>query len=116
MSELPLSPPPLAQLEQLPDPKNVLYELLREASGGQVRRRRKFPAARHARRVAECIDDFAPLRTLSAFQALESDIGKTIKAQGWDSETEIPQSHQRVKHGRVVRNLTQPVGRKGATR
>ncbi len=37
----------------------------------------------YAGRVAELIDDFAPLRMLSAFQALEADVVEVIVAEGW---------------------------------
>jgi hypothetical protein len=81
----PLQLPPTARLEQLPNPKNDLHELLREASGLHGSRRKKFRVDVGARRVAEFINDFAPLRALSAFTALEADIENMIKAQGWDS-------------------------------
>ncbi|BAZ12137.1 hypothetical protein NIES4071_39650 [Calothrix sp. NIES-4071] len=34
-------------------------------------------------RVSELIDDFSPLRTLPAFQALEADIQQIIQEQNW---------------------------------
>jgi hypothetical protein len=79
-----LSLPEIIKLEQLPDPKNKLYELLREASGLQGRRRKQFPVKVRARRVAEFITNFAPLRALPAFNALEADIAKVIEEQKWN--------------------------------
>jgi len=76
--------PPIAKLEQLPDPKNILHELLREASGLKGRRRKRIPTNKHARRVAEFIEDFSALRTLSAFKALEIDIQIMIEQQKWN--------------------------------
>ena len=38
-----------------------------------------------ARRVADYIEDFSPLRSLSAFQRLESDIKATLTHHGWSS-------------------------------
>lgn len=76
--------PPLAKLEQLPNPKNDLHELLREASGLHGSRRKKFRVDVGSRRVAESIEDFAPLRALSAFNALEADIQKVVNEQGWN--------------------------------
>lgn len=70
-----LTLPPLSKLEALPDPKLILHELLREASGLQGRRRKQFPASTNARRVAEFSETFAPLRALPAFRALETDVG-----------------------------------------
>jgi len=75
--------PPIDTLEDLPDPKRVLYDLLREASGLTGRRRRQFRAPKHARRVAEFINDFTALRTLSAFNRLEADIGRMVCERGW---------------------------------
>ena len=85
----PLSLPPVTKLEQLPDPKSDLYEFLREASGLQGRRRRRFPVSTIARRVAEFINDFAPLRTLPAFSALEVDVESIVRAKGWNFTSEI---------------------------
>lgn len=82
--EHPLQFPPVASLEQLPDPKSNLYELLREASGLGGRRRKKFPVTTSARRVAEFVKDFSPLRTLSAFRALEAEVQELIESQSWD--------------------------------
>lgn len=75
--------PPTSRLEETSDPKSLLYELLREASGLAGRRRRRFPARLHARRVAEFITDFAPLRALPAFRALESDLRQIIDQKRW---------------------------------
>ncbi len=76
--------PAIAKLEQLPDPKNILHELLREASGLKGRRRKRIPTNKHARRVAEFIEDFSALRTLAAFKALEVDIQRMIEQQKWN--------------------------------
>lgn len=75
--------PHLAGLEQLPDPKNVLYELLREASGLSGRRRKRFSVSGSARQVAGFINDFTLLRRLSAFRALETDLDQLINERGW---------------------------------
>jgi hypothetical protein len=80
----PLPLPPLTKLEQLPNPKNDLHELLREASGLHGRRRRQLPVQTSARRVAEFIENFAPLRALSAFNALEADIQRVVNEQRWN--------------------------------
>jgi len=75
--------PPLNTLAQLPDAKLVLYDLLREASGLTGRRRRQFRAPARARRVAEVINDFSPLRTLCAFRRLEDEIRHVVHTHGW---------------------------------
>lgn len=78
-----LNLPPIKQLENLPNPKLNLYECLKQASGLRGRRLRRFPLHKRARRVTEFIDDFAPLRTLSAFAALEVDVRQIIEQHGW---------------------------------
>ncbi len=80
----PLALPRTADLEDLPDPKRILHDLIREASGLHGRRRKRVPVSFYAGRVAELIEDFAPLRVLSAFQALEADIVEVIAAEGWN--------------------------------
>jgi hypothetical protein len=77
--------PALEQLEQLPDPKSILHELIRDASGLHGRRRNRMRVNIAARRVVELADDFKPLRNLSAFQALEREIKQTIIAEKWNS-------------------------------
>lgn len=75
--------PQLRRVESLPDPKKALYELLRLASGRKGRHLEQFSVSRGARQVSDFIDDFAPLRTLSAFVALETDVQNLIKTAGW---------------------------------
>lgn len=77
--------PSLKRVESLPDPKNVLYELLKQASEAQGRRLKKLRPQERVHRLAELIDNYSPLRTLSAFQDLEVDIQTLIKNQGWDN-------------------------------
>jgi hypothetical protein len=70
-------------LESLPDPKTVLHNCLRRASSLRGRRLRTFPVGQRARRVAELIDDFSPLRALPAFSALESDVQSVVSQSRW---------------------------------
>jgi hypothetical protein len=77
--------PALRQIEQEPDPKSRLNELLREASGLSGRRRRQLNVSLCTRRLAEFISDFATLRALPAFNALEADVQQVIKARAWDT-------------------------------
>ena len=83
-SRQPLELPPLRKLEQLVDPKEVLHDLLRQASGLGPRRLKRFRAHERAYRVTQIIDDFAPLRELSAFAALEQDVVQAIERQSWN--------------------------------
>ena len=81
--------PANAQIEQLPDPKSILHELLREASELTGRRLKDFPVRERAQRVAGLIDDFAWLRTLTAFKALEAEIEQVIEAKGWCTAPDV---------------------------
>lgn len=76
--------PNIHTVEQLPDPKEILYQLLREASGLSGRRLDKFSVNERVHRLADLIDNFSPLRALSAFQELESEIQQVVEIQGWN--------------------------------
>ena len=75
--------PAINRIELLPDPKNILHDLLRQASGLTGRRLKDFPVRERAQRVAELIDNFSPLRALPAFIALEAEIETVAQVQGW---------------------------------
>jgi len=76
--------PPLSRLEALPDPKELLHQLLREASGLSGRRRRQFDTDRAVHRLADLIEDFSPLRALNAFRSLEEDVHSLTQLARWD--------------------------------
>lgn len=82
----PLKLPDLSKLEDQPDPKTILYELLREASGLGSKRRNKLKVEEIVHRVADLIDDFSPLRALPAFMALEQEIKQVIQERSWGGE------------------------------
>jgi hypothetical protein len=71
---IPLTLPHLSAVERIPDPKAVLYDLLCTASEWRGRRLKHFKPSRYARLVSEQIADFSPLRALSAFRRLETDV------------------------------------------
>jgi len=71
---VPLELPRTRDLELLPDPKRVLNELVRAASGLKGRRLKKLRVPQCAARVPEYVDDFSALRQLPAFAALERDV------------------------------------------
>jgi hypothetical protein len=83
--DMPLELPALSRVEDLPDPKEVLRSLLREASGLTGRRLKDFHVP--VRRVAGLIDDFSPLRQLSAFQRLEEDVHAFLQDQSQAART-----------------------------
>lgn len=78
----PLKVPDLSIIEQISDPKEILFRLLREASGLRGRRLKRFNMAESRIRVTELVSDFSPLRKLNAFQRLEKDVS-TLKQNGW---------------------------------
>jgi hypothetical protein len=80
----PLELPGVETLETLPDPKETLYGLLRDASGLSGRRLQNFAVGHHAHRVSTFISDFSPLRPLQAFQALEVELSQVVRQRQWD--------------------------------
>lgn len=68
--------PVLARAESLPDPKEILYEAIRKASGKNKRALKKLNLHHARTRVSEFIDDFSPLRRLSSFRQFEDDVEK----------------------------------------
>lgn len=69
-----LNLPNINQLETLPNPKRDLEVLLKNATELNKKRLKRFNVHYAIHRVAENISDYSPLRKLSAFQALESQI------------------------------------------
>lgn len=79
----PLDLPHPSLLEQHSNPKGLLYDLLKDASERKGRRLINFPVGQSALLVAEYIDDFSPLRNLSAFKSLESDLEEIVTLNQW---------------------------------
>jgi hypothetical protein len=79
----PLALPALDELENLPDAKDRLYTLLREASGLHGRRLQAAPIRHFAQRVTTVSNDFAPLRSLPAFAELEARVAGLVHAHRW---------------------------------
>jgi len=73
-----LPTPVIARLEEIPDPKEILFALLREASELHGRRLRSLRVHRLRHRVVEFIDDFSPLRALPAFRAFEAELREVL--------------------------------------
>jgi hypothetical protein len=78
----PLNLPELAKIEQITNPKDILFQVLRDASGLTARRLKKFNLAGARIRITELIVDFSPLRALRAFQELEEEI-LLLRKNGW---------------------------------
>ena len=81
-----LDMPRLATLEDIPDPKEQLYNLLTKASEYSGRRLKKFKPDIMSRLVAQHLHDFSSLRQLSAFRELEADVLRIVRENGWDQE------------------------------
>ena len=75
-----LSIPKVKRLENIPDPKNMLFEKLKLASELPSVRLRKFRPESCCHRVAELISDFSQLRNLSAFVQFEADLNECVEA------------------------------------
>lgn len=75
----PLLMPVLNRLEDLPDPKEVLFSLFRTASELHGRRLRSLRVRGLIYRLVELIDDFSPLRNLPAFVAFEQQLGEALQ-------------------------------------
>jgi hypothetical protein len=79
----PLPLPPIATLEDLADPKGVLFALLRRASGLSGRHLRRFDPAKAAHRVADILDDSSlhALPAFTAYHAKASDVVRALEAR-----------------------------------
>jgi hypothetical protein len=67
-----LEMPAIDRLEDIPDPKQTLHELILKASGLSGRRRQKLNPSRQAMRLGELIEDYTPLQRLFAFQRVQA--------------------------------------------
>ena len=76
--DMPLDLPRIRTIEDIADPKELLNNKLKLASGRVGRRLRKFNISHSVTLISEYIEDFSPLRQLIAFQELESDIQNII--------------------------------------
>ena len=76
-----LAMPEVQKLEELADPKQLIRELLRQASGLRGRRLERFNWRSSAHRVAEMIDDFSILYRLAAFQRLAAAVERVAIAR-----------------------------------
>lgn len=74
--------PPLARLETDLDPKVTLHNALTRAHGATGRRARRFDESKAVPRLADLIEDWSPLRQLSAFQRAEADTRTALTALG----------------------------------
>jgi hypothetical protein len=73
-----LTLPRFNTLENVPDPKVILHNLLRDASGLTGRRLKSFNPRSAFHTIPSFIENFEPLRNLSSFQGLENLIKQTV--------------------------------------
>jgi hypothetical protein len=71
---MPLKLPGAARLESLKDPKELLFEALRTASGRSPGRLNSFSPEARRHRVAELMVSYEPLRALPSFLRLEAQL------------------------------------------
>ncbi|HHD63166.1 MAG TPA: hypothetical protein ENK96_02110 [Desulfobulbaceae bacterium] len=82
----PLKLPLMNDIESLHDPKKILYDLLRAASGHVSRRRLdRLSVRKLAFRVIQSTSSFMPLLKLAAFRNLEEELLEIIAGQNWNS-------------------------------
>lgn len=74
--DIQLDLPRLNQVESIPDPKEILDKLIKKASELSKRRLKKSRFQRNT--ISNFINDYSPLRRLSAFQALENDLKNAL--------------------------------------
>jgi hypothetical protein len=79
-----LNLPSLKNIESHPNPKHILHQSLKKASGLPRRRLKKFDEKVKVHLVPEYIEDFSPLLKLPAFKTLHNDLAILISQQGWD--------------------------------
>jgi hypothetical protein len=75
--------PSSRQWDKKADPKAVLHQALRTASGRTRRDARNFSVEAACHRLSEDLTDFSPLRRLQAFQQLEADIREMLARMNW---------------------------------
>lgn len=66
--------PDSKSVESIPDPKELLFGIIRESSGRHGTRLKKLNLNKCAFLVSQSIDNFSPLRAVKAFQALENQL------------------------------------------
>lgn len=71
--------PPIQRIEQLPDPKECLYDLIRQASGLTGRRLKKLRPDFCATRILDFMENKTVLRQLPAFLAFERDLADVLE-------------------------------------
>lgn len=77
--------PETKSVESIPDPKELLFAIIRESSGRHGTRLKKLNLNKCAFLVSQSIDDFSPLRAVNAFQTLENQLKTALSSNGSES-------------------------------
>jgi len=72
--------PPIRELEQLPNPKRILHDLLKIASGLKKRQLKTFDIEHACYLISSFCTDFSQLFKLTAFQHFADDVGKVCQS------------------------------------
>jgi hypothetical protein len=78
-----LNLPRWTRVEALPDPKETLHGILREASGLHGRRLDRFNVHHAAGRIPMLVPDFEPLLQLEAFRRFQGELTRVLGEAGW---------------------------------
>ena len=78
-----ISLPNFSQLEEISDPKEQLFKLLKQVSELKGRRLIKFNIHKAIYNVGNNIKDFSTLRRLSGFQRFENEVKNVISELGY---------------------------------
>ncbi len=78
----PLDLPPLAKAESIPNPKQLLLDMLRDASGLQGRRLKNFRAGKKFHLIPENTSDFSHLFDVPGFGKLHAGIRTAVNQLG----------------------------------
>jgi hypothetical protein len=70
--------PPFRAVETVANPKAMLHGILRDASGLHGRRLKSFNPNTVVCRIPDYIEDFQPLRALSAFERFEDEVKAAV--------------------------------------
>lgn len=78
-----LNLPYIHLLEDLPNPKKCLFNFIKDSSGRSGVRLKKLNVHQCAFLVSKFIEEFSPLRRITAFQRFEQELVTTLVRQGW---------------------------------
>ena len=79
--------PKRATIERIADPKEMVFKLLRTASGRQGRKLQRFNVEFARTQICEQMTDFSLLRGLPSFMAFETDVRAAVTTHHFDQWT-----------------------------